>query len=65
MTTEQKLYRLAIRFGRAQEIANKTKDMKDRIRFVHAENALGLAALALYQEHKKELHREARRRRKN
>lgn len=65
MTPEQKLFRLAIKFGKAQEVAHRTKDMKDRIRFVHAENALGQAALALYQEHKKELSREARRRRKD
>jgi len=62
MTAEEKLKRSALRFGEWQERANKTKDMKDRIKFVHAENALERAAVAFYQLEKKRSSRGKRKR---
>lgn len=62
MTVEEKLHRTAMSFGAWRERANKTKHMNDRIKFVHAENALERAAQTYYEEMKKRSSRGKRKR---
>lgn len=46
---EEKVLRAALSYGEWRERANRTKNMKDRIKFVHAETRLGMAAQALFE----------------
>lgn len=62
---EEKLKRAAMSFGAWRERANKTKTTADRIRFVHAENALGRAAQAFFEQVVKETPRVTRRGKKS
>jgi hypothetical protein len=64
MSHEEKLHRTAMSFGAWQQRANKTKDFNDRKLFVHAENALGQAAIAYYVSVQKELLRAKNKRKK-
>jgi hypothetical protein len=63
LTCEEKLKRAAMSFGAWREKANKTT--ADRIRFVHAENALGQAAQAFFEKMVKETPRVKRRGKKS
>ena len=61
LNPEEKLKRAAISFGAWRKRANKSKTMPDRVKFVHAETALGMAAQAFFENFEKEQKREKRR----
>lgn len=61
---EEQLKKAALSFGAWRERANKSQTMPDRINFVHAEHALGLAAQKFFETTVKEKKRDARRRNK-
>ena len=61
LAPEEKLKRAAMSFGAWQKRASQTKTMQDRIKFVHAETALGMAAQAFFKNFEKEQRREKRR----
>jgi hypothetical protein len=65
LTCEEKLKRAAMSFGAWREKANTSKTTADRIRFVHAENALGQAAQAFFEKMVKETPRVKRRGKKS
>jgi hypothetical protein len=46
---EEKVLRAALNYGKWRERANRTRDMKDRIKFVNSETRLGMAAQALFE----------------
>jgi len=64
LSPEERLKRAAISFGAWRDRANKSGKMPDRIKFVHAENALGLAAQKFFENTVKEQKRDPRRRSK-
>jgi hypothetical protein len=61
LSPETKLRRDAISFGAWRKRAHKTETLSDRIKFVHAETALGMAAQKFFEANEKELRREKRR----
>jgi hypothetical protein len=54
LSPDEKLRRAAMSFGAWRERAHKSKTPADRIKFIHAENALGSAAQAFFEAVEKE-----------
>jgi len=61
LSLDVQLRRAALNYGKWQKKAKESQTMKDRIRFVHAETKLGMAAQAVFEKEQK---REARGRNK-
>jgi hypothetical protein len=56
---ETKLYEAALDYGKWQKKARESKNMKDRVQFVHSETRLGMAAQAIFE--REERRRDTRR----